>query len=199
MRGYKGMPWIVASEMVKTSQLFARGVAKIDPGWLEELGGDLCRFTYANPHWERNRGEVRALEQVTLFGLVIVSGRSVSFSRINPEEAHRIFVQKALVEGDVRDPFPFLLHNRELLQRVRELEEKVRRRDILVNEDAIADFYAQRVQGICDLRSLKRMIRERGGDDFLRMSEGDLFLKRPDEDELSLFPDRMRFGNRLFP
>ncbi len=194
----KGAPWVVAAEMVKTSRLFARTVAKIDPAWLEELGGDLCRSTYSHPHWEKTRGEVRALEQVTLFGLVIVTGRSVSFGRIDSEQAHRIFIQSALVEGDVKESFGFLKDNRELFQRVQELEEKVRRRGILVSEETVADFYSGRLQGICDIRSLKRRIRERGGDDFLRMKETDLFLERPGSDELSLFPDQLGFGNRVF-
>jgi len=194
----KGAPWIVAAEMVKTSRLFARTVAKIDPDWLEELGGDLCKSTYSGPHWEKNRGEVRALEQVTLFGLVIVSGRSVPFGRIDPEEAHRIFVQSALVEGEVKESFSFLRHNRELFERVQEVEEKVRRRGILVREEEVADFYSRRLQGICDTRSLKRLIRKKGGDAFLRMSEKDLLIQRPDEDELSLFPNQVDFGNRVF-
>jgi ATP-dependent helicase HrpA len=194
----KGAPWIVAAEMVKTSRLFARTAAKIDPAWLEELGGDLCRSTYSHPHWEKIRGEVRALEQVTLFGLVIVSGRSVSFGRIDPEQAHRIFIQSALVEGDVKEPLGFLKENRELFQRVRELEEKVRRRGILVSEEAVADFYSSRLEGVFDIRSLKRKIRERGGDEFLRMKESDLLLERPGTEELSLFPNQVGFGNRVF-
>jgi ATP-dependent helicase HrpA len=194
----KGAPWIVAAEMVKTSRLFARTVAKIDPGWLEEVGEDLCRSTYSSAHWEKNRGEVRALEKVTLFGLVIVSGRSASFSRIDPEEAHRIFVQSALVEGEVKEAFSFLRHNRELFNRAQELEEKVRRRGIVVGEEDVADFYSRRLQKIYDIRSLKRMIRKRGGDAFLRMTEKELLLERPDEDELSLFPNQVDFGNRVF-
>jgi ATP-dependent helicase HrpA len=194
----KGAPWIVAAEMVKTSRLFARTVAKIDPAWLEELGGDLCRSTYSHPHWEKSRGEVRALEQVTLFGLVIVSGRSVSFGGIDPEQAHRIFLQSALVEGDVKESLYFLRYNKGLFQKVQEVEEKIRRRGILVSEEAVADFYSRRLQGISDIRSLKKMIRKRGGDDFLKMKESDLLLERPGDEELSLFPNQVGFGNRLF-
>ena len=195
----KGVPWIVAAEMIKTSRLFARTTARIDPGWLEELGGGLCKSTYSGPHWEKSRGEVRALEQVSLFGLIIVSGRSVSFGRIEPEEAHRIFIRSALVEGEVKESFPFLRHNQELLERVAKVEEKVRRRGFLVSEDTMADFYSQRLPGICDIRGLKRLIRKAGGDDFLRMSEEDLLREKPDEDELSLFPDQIALGNRVFP
>jgi ATP-dependent helicase HrpA len=91
-------PWIVAAEFVKTSQLFARGVANIDPSWLEEIGKDLCTRTWADPRWEKNQGQVLATEQVSLFGLVIVSGRPVAYGKLHPEEAGDIFIRKALVE-----------------------------------------------------------------------------------------------------
>jgi ATP-dependent helicase HrpA len=194
----KGPQWIVAAEMVKTSRLFARTAAKIDPEWLESLGGDLCRSTYSDPHWEKNRGEVRGVEQVTLFGLVIVSGRSVSYGSIDPEESHRLFVQSALVEGEVRGELPFLKYNRELIRGLKDLEEKVRRRGILVDDLAMADFYSRRLKDIRDIRTLKKVIKERGGDHFLRMTEGDLLMERPEEEKIALFPDRVDFGNRLF-
>ena len=79
--------WVVAAEMVETSRVFARTVANIDNGWLEPLGGDLCRRTYLEPHWEKNRGEVVASEQVSLFGLIIEPGRKVSYGKVNPAEA----------------------------------------------------------------------------------------------------------------
>ncbi|MGE5840197.1 MAG: ATP-dependent RNA helicase HrpA, partial [Deltaproteobacteria bacterium] len=109
----KSPAWIVAAEMVKTSRLFARTVAKIEPEWIQPLAGDLCKSTTFEPHWDMNRGEVRAFEQVSLYGLVIVPRRPVSYGPIAPEEAHRIFVQQALVEGDVGEPLPFLSHNQD--------------------------------------------------------------------------------------
>jgi len=186
--------WIVAAEMVKTSRLFARTAAKIDPGWLEALGGDLCKSSYSHPHWEKNRGQVMALEQVSLFGLPIVSKRPVAYGPVNPEEAHKIFVQSALVEGDVKDPPGFLVHNQGLVANVAELEDKVRRRDILVSESVLAEFYASRLKGIYDMRTLKKLIRDRGGDDFLRMNEADLCILRPDDDELAQYPDQLTVG-----
>jgi ATP-dependent helicase HrpA len=124
----KGGNWIVAAEIVETSRLFARTAANIDPGWLEAVGGDLCRYTYAAPHWEKNRGEVVASEQVSLFGLVIVAGRPVSYGRIDSETSARIFVRSALVEGDVKQNLPFLEHNRKLMEAVAAMEDKIRRR-----------------------------------------------------------------------
>jgi ATP-dependent helicase HrpA len=100
--------WIVAAEMVETSRLFARKAATIDVTWLEPLGGDLCRRSWSDPHWERSREEVVAREQVTLFGLPIVQDRRVAFGRIDPQQASDIFVRSALVDGDVKQPLDFM-------------------------------------------------------------------------------------------
>jgi len=194
----RGAPWIVAAEMVRTSRVFARTAARIDPAWLEPLGGSLCRSSYGNPHWEKSRGEVRADQRVTLFGLPIVQGRSVSFGPVDRQEAHRIFVQSALVEGEVNHPPPFLQHNRALVERLASLEDRIRRRDILVSEQAMAAFYSERLPGVCDIRTLKRMIREAGGDAFLHMSEADLAQYVPDEHLLSAYPDRLTLGEHVF-
>ncbi len=192
----KDCQWIVAAEMVKTSRLFARTAARIDPGWLEDLAGDLCRRSYANAHWEKNRGEVRAFEQVSLFGLPIVRDRSVSYGRIDPKTSHQIFVQ-ALVEGDVKEPLAFLAHNQGLVKKIEGLEDKVRRRDILASEAVLADFYDSRLDGISDIRTLQKRIKDHGGDGFLRMEEKDLIQTYPDEDELAQYPDRLTVGQTL--
>jgi ATP-dependent helicase HrpA len=188
----RGGNWIVAAEMVETSRLFARTAANIESAWLEELGGRLCRHTYAQPRWEKKRGEVVATEQVTLFGLPIVSGRPVSFGRIDPEAASRIFILGALVEGEVSRPLPFLTHNLALIERIAALEDKVRRRDLLVGEEEIARFYETRLPGIFDIRTLQHLIRDRGGDAFLRMTEQDLLVSAPDPEEIALFPEAVK-------
>ncbi|MCU0561376.1 MAG: DUF3418 domain-containing protein [Desulfobacterales bacterium] len=182
--------WVVAAEMVETSRLFARTVATIDPGWLERLGAGLCRSSYRDPRWEPRRGEVVATEQVSLFGLVIVAGRSVSYGRIRPEEAAEIFVRQALMGDQIGKPYVFLQHNQGLRECVAGLEERLRRRDLLVGEDALASFYRRRLGGVCDLRGLDRLIAAKGGDGFLRMSEEELMRYRPDAGELALFPER---------
>ncbi|MBN2123672.1 MAG: ATP-dependent RNA helicase HrpA [Deltaproteobacteria bacterium] len=194
----KNAAWIVAAEMVKTSRLFARTAARIDAGWLEQLGGDLCRRSYFEPCWDKSRGEVRASERVTLYGLVIIPGRSVSYAPVNPEESHEIFIRSALVEGQVRGSFPFLDHNRERIGKIAEMEDKLRRRDVLVSEEAVAEFYSLRLPGVCDIATLKRTIRDKGGDDFLKLREEDLILSRPDETELALYPDEMSLGKDRF-
>jgi len=194
----KSPAWIVAAEMVKTSRLFARTVAKIEPEWIEPLAGDLCRSTTFDPHWDKNRGEVRAFEQVSLYGLVIVPRRAVSYGPLQPEDAHRIFVQEALVEGDVAEPLPFLIHNQNVLQKLKTMEEKLRRRDLVAGDSAIADFYSSKLTGVSDLRTLKKKIRDRRGDAFLRMKESDLLLSGPDRAELAQYPDRVAAAGKTF-
>ncbi len=195
----KNATWIVAAEMVRTSRLFARVAARIDGGWLEELGGEQCRYAYADPRWEKGRGQVVADESVTLFGLEIVSGRIVPYGRIDPEAAARIFVRSALVEGQVKEPFEFLRRNLALQARLRTMEEKLRRRDVLAEAKTLDAFYAERLAGIFDLRGLKERLKRRGGDEFLRMSEADAVRIFPDPAELALYPDEIAAGGRAYP
>jgi len=195
----KAGDWIVAAEMVETSRLFARTVANIDVNWLEELGKDQCKYSYLQPHWERNRGEVVAFEQVTLYGLVIIPQRPVSYGIINPDEASDIFIRSALVDGDMKQPFPFMLHNQNLIDEIQNMEEKIRRRDILTSEENIYQFYKERLDKVYDIRTLKKFIKDKRGDGFLRMKKEDLLLYSPDENELTLYPDKLTLGNNIFP
>ncbi|MCU0597325.1 MAG: DUF3418 domain-containing protein, partial [Desulfobacterota bacterium] len=110
--------------------------------------------------------------------------------------AHRIFVQEALVEGDVAEPLPFLIHNQALLQKLKTLEEKLRRRDLVAGDAVLADFYSSRLPGVCDLRTLKKIIREKRGDSFLRLKPTDLLLASPDEEDLAKYPDRVAAGGK---
>ncbi|MFH1081178.1 MAG: ATP-dependent RNA helicase HrpA [Pseudomonadota bacterium] len=194
----KGDNWIVAAEIIETSRLFARTVGNIDPQWLEAVGGNLCRYSYAAPHWEKNRGEVVASEQVSLFGLVIVAGRPVSYGRIDPETSARIFIRSALLDGDVKQNLPFLEHNRKLMASIAAMEDKIRRRDLLADEEQIARFYEERLPGIYDIRSLQKLVRDRGSDGFLRMREADILRSSPDELKLALYPDEYTSGKLRF-
>ena len=189
--------WIVAAEMVETSRLFARQAAVIDVAWLEPLGGDLCRKSWSDPHWEKNRGQVVAKEQVTLFGLPIVVDRQVVFGRIDPDRAADIFIRSALVEGDVKQPPAFLRHNLDLVEAVRGMEDRIRRRDILVDDEVLVDFYRQRLAGITDLRSLNHLVRKKGGDRFLRLDREMLIRYRPDDAVLDRFPRKLDLGHRV--
>jgi ATP-dependent helicase HrpA len=190
--------WIVAAEMVRTSRLFARTVANIDVAWLESLGGDLCRFTYLNPGWDAGRKEVTATQQVSLFGLIIVTGRTVSYGRIDAEAATEIFIRRALMEDDLPSAPAFLSHNRKCIETVRGIENRIRRRDLLVGDDDIYRFYRNRLGRISSERALLDRIRRRGGDAFLRFNIDDLMLYEPGDAVIEQFPEQVRLGRRKF-
>jgi ATP-dependent helicase HrpA len=194
----KAKNWIVAEEMMETSRLFARTVANIDSDWLEELGGDLCRRIYLDPHWEKNRGEVVASEQVSLFGLIIVPDRKVSYGRVNPAEASSIFIQNALVKGDVKRPFAFMKYNLQLIVEIEDIENRLRRRDLLVDEHKMFEFYQQKLAGICDIRSLAKYLKQKGNDRFLRMEKETLLQYPPDNTELVQYPTRLDIDRHEF-
>jgi ATP-dependent helicase HrpA len=190
--------WIVAAEISMTSRVFARNVANIKNEWLEELGSNNCRYTYAAAHWEKNRGQVVAMEKVTLFGLTIVEQRPVAYERINPKEARSIFIREALVTGEVPRRIPFLEHNLSLFNQVKTVEEKLRKRGLVADEETIARLYEQRLPVISDIRSLLNLIKEKGSDEFLRFQEEDLIANEPDPEEISQYPDQIKIGDATF-
>ncbi|MDD5167943.1 MAG: ATP-dependent RNA helicase HrpA, partial [Syntrophales bacterium] len=190
--------WIVAAEMVETSRLYARTVATIDPAWIEDVGRDLCRSTYGDPHWEKSHEDVVATETVMLFGLVIVPKRSVSFSRINPEEAAPIFIRQGLMPGEVKSRFKFLSHNLALIERLEDMENKIRRHD-LIDEEAIFNFYAGRLPGIANVAGLRKFIHKRGSDAFLFMEEADIIRQTPDEETIASYPDHVAVAGIVLP
>ncbi|SEQ83423.1 ATP-dependent helicase HrpA [Microlunatus flavus] len=136
---------VVAAEIVETSRLFARTVAGITPAQVEEVGQHLLHRTYSEPHWSSRAGSVMAYEQVTLYGVPVVSRRRVGYARVNPAEAREIFLRAALVEGRWHTRHRFLKHNAEVRAEVEELEERTRRRDLAVDDETIFAFYDARV------------------------------------------------------
>ncbi len=191
----RGGDWIVAAEMVHTSRLFARMAATIDSRWLEPLAGRQCRYAYLEPHWSRKRGQVVAFEQVTLYGLTLVERRPVAYAGVDPEAAAEIFIRSALIGGDVRQPLAFMEHNQALIASVTDMENRLRRRDLLVDEETLYQFYRDRLGTIADMRSLARLIKEKGGDAFLRLREADLLRRAPDSAELALYPEEIALGD----
>ncbi|TPG27309.1 ATP-dependent RNA helicase HrpA [Variovorax ginsengisoli] len=133
--------WIVAAELVETTRLFGRGIANIEPQWLEEIAGHLLKKQLLDPHWERKGAQVTALERATLYGLVVYSGRRVDFTKVDPVAAREIFIREALVGGQWETKFPFLAANRKLVKEVEGLEHKARRQDVLVDDELIYAFY----------------------------------------------------------
>ncbi|MDB5967177.1 MAG: hrpA, partial [Polaromonas sp.] len=137
--------WIVAAELVETTRLFGRGLANIDPAWIEQVAGHLLSRQLLDPHWEKKAAQVTALERATLYGLMVYNGRRVNFGRVDPVGAREIFIREALVAGNWDCRFPFLAANQKLIQQVQDLEHKARRQDVLVDEELIYAFYDQQV------------------------------------------------------
>ncbi|MEU6282006.1 ATP-dependent RNA helicase HrpA [Streptomyces sp. NPDC047028] len=137
--------FVMSAELVETSRLWARVNAKIEPEWVEPLAGHLLKRTYSEPHWEKDQAAVMAYEKVTLYGVPIVAQRKVNYGRIDPEASRELFIRNALVEGDWRTHHKFFADNRKLLSEVEELEHRARRRDIVVDDETLFDFYEQRV------------------------------------------------------
>ncbi|MFF7330688.1 ATP-dependent RNA helicase HrpA [Streptomyces sp. NPDC008150] len=137
--------FVMSAELVETSRLWARVNARIDPEWVEPLAGHLLKRTYSEPHWEKDQAAVMAFEKVTLYGVPIVAHRKVNYGRIDAEASRELFIRNALVEGDWRTHHKFFADNRRLLTEVEELEHRARRRNILVDDETLYDFYDQRV------------------------------------------------------
>ncbi|MGE4329243.1 ATP-dependent RNA helicase HrpA [Diaphorobacter sp.] len=137
--------WIVAAEQVETSRLYGRGIAAIEPQWLEEVGGHLLKKQLLEPHWSKKQADVVALERATLYGLVVYGGRRVSYGRVDPHEARSLFIRQALVEGEWDTHWPFLSANLKLVRKVQDLEHKSRRQDVLVDDELIFAFYDQQI------------------------------------------------------
>ncbi|MEU9400104.1 ATP-dependent RNA helicase HrpA [Streptomyces sp. NPDC048242] len=143
---FKKQPkFLMSAELVETSRLWARVNAKIEPEWVEPLAGHLLKRTYSEPHWEKDQAAVMAYEKVTLYGVPIVAQRKVNYGRVDPEVSRELFLRNALVEGDWRTHHKFFADNRKLLSEVEELEHRARRRDIVVDDETLFDFYDQRV------------------------------------------------------
>ena len=133
--------WLVAAELVETTRLFGRGLANIEPQWLEQVGAHLLKKQLLDPHWEKKAGEVVALERATLYGLVVYNGRRRPYGNIDPRGARELFIREALVNGDWDTQLPFLAANLKLVAKVEELEHKSRRQDVLVDDALIFAFY----------------------------------------------------------
>ncbi|WP_371603279.1 ATP-dependent RNA helicase HrpA [Streptomyces sp. NBC_01220] len=143
---FKKQPrFVMSAELVETSRLWARVNARVEPEWIEPLAQHLLKRTYSEPHWEKDQAAVMAYERVTLYGVPIVAQRKVNFGRIDQEASRDLFIRNALVEGDWRTHHQFFHENRKLLGEVEELEHRARRRDILVDDETLFDFYDQRI------------------------------------------------------
>jgi ATP-dependent helicase HrpA len=152
--------WIVVAELVETTRLFGRGIAAIEPQWLEQVGAHLLKKQLLDPHWEKKSAEVVALERATLYGLVVYSGRRTPYSRVDLHGAREIFIREALVGDQWETQLPFLTANHKMIAKVEELEHKSRRQDVLVDDELIYAFYDQQLPAdVCSGRLLENWYR----------------------------------------
>lgn len=138
-------PWVMAFEMVETSQVFMRTVAKIEPEWIISAAGNLLKYHYFEPHWSKKTGRVKAYAQISLFGLIIVAKQLTNYEQVNLVEAREIFIRDGLVTGNFGRQAPFLQHNIDKVAHVERIEDKLRRRDLLVDEETLYQFYDQKI------------------------------------------------------
>ena len=133
--------WIVAAELVETAKRYARTIAKIEPDWIEPLADHLVKRNYSDAHWEKSRGQAVAYEQVTLYGLILVHRRRISYGPINPKHARELFIRDALVEGECKSRLGFIAHNAESKTAVLEQEARFRRRDLILDEQDLYEYF----------------------------------------------------------
>jgi ATP-dependent helicase HrpA len=153
--------WIVAAELVDTSRLFGRGIAAIEPQWIEQVAGHLLKKQLLDPHWEKKSAEVIALERATLYGIVIYSGRRVNYSKVDPVAAREVFIREALVGNEWETKLPFLAANEKTLKQVEDIEHKSRRQDVLVDDELIYAYYDQQIPAeVCSGYLLEQWYRE---------------------------------------
>lgn len=189
--------WVMCAELVETTRVYARGLASIDPLWIEKLAGHLLKKQVLDPHWEKKTGQVVALERATLYGLVVYSGRKVQYAKVDPAEARRMFIRSALVEGDFETPLAFFAANRKLIAQVQELEHKARRQDVLVDDELIFAFYDRFLpQDVCGTHSLEKWFKAevQKQPDLLRLQRDELMRHEAAGITTQAFPKVIRLG-----
>lgn len=200
--GRKKPTWVMAAELVETTKLFARMVAKIEPDWIEPLAGHLIKKNHFEPHWEKKRGQVVAFEQVTLYGLIVVGRRPVHYGPVDPVAARELFIREGLVGGEINSRAKCLTANRELLELLDELEAKARRRDILADEETLFAYYDARLPAdICQAASFDSWYKQGSAKDpqLLLMREEDVLAREASEVTAAQYPDQLRIGELRLP
>jgi len=193
--------WIVVADLVETSRLYGRIGARIEPEIVERVAGHLVARNYSEPHWDAQRGAVMAFERVTLFGLVLAARRRVGYAAVDPVAARELFIRNALVDGDWQTRHHFFADNTRLREQLAELEDRARRRDLLVGDDAIYEFYQARIPAeVVSARHFDGWWRKQRHrtPDLLTMTRTDL-LRTPDDPGGADLPDQWQTGEVNLP
>src|SRR5699024_1364556 len=200
---FKKQPrFVISAELVETSRLWARVNARVEAGLIERLAQHLVKRNYSEPHWERNQGAVMAYERVTLYGVPLVAGRRVNYGRIDPELARELFIRHALVEGDWDTRHQFFHDNRELLADVADMESRARRRDILVDDQELFDFYDARIgSGVVSAKHFDSWWKKarRKNPDLLTFEKSMLVTAAAEQVSEFDYPDVLGQGEHEFP
>ena len=197
--------WIMAAELVETSRLFARCIAKIEPAWVEQSAGSLLKYNYSEPTWHKRQGQVMAFEQVSLYGLVLASKRKVAYGKIDPHVCQQLLVMEGLVQNNLLTKGKFLAHNQALVEDIEALEAKSRRRDILVDDQVLFDFYNGKMADIkapiVSAASFEswRKIQEKSQPQYLFLNQQDLMQHGAEGINNNSFPDRLVWQSMSWP
>jgi ATP-dependent helicase HrpA len=189
--------WLIAAELVDTTRLFGRGLAAIEPQWIEPIAGHLLKKQLLEPHWEKKAAEVVAFERATLYGIVIYNQRRVNFGNVDAVAAREIFIREALVGGEWETRLPFLAHNHKMIRQVEELEHKSRRQDVLVDEHLIFAYYdAQLPREVASGASFERWYRQeqKSNPKLLHLTRDELMRHEAAGITTAAFPKTIRLG-----
>lgn len=198
----KSPKWIMSAELVETSKLYARINARIDLKWVEGFAQHLVKRSYSEPHWEKKPGAVIAFEQQTLYGLLIVNKRRCVYSNIDPKVSRELFIRTALVEQELGQNEGFLQYNQELIEDIQVLENKSRRRDILVDEQTLFEFYDKKIpEDVNNRAAFNKWWKGQKQKDkrFLHMSREELMQHGADHVTEFDYPDTWQQENLLLP
>ncbi|MBN2713819.1 MAG: ATP-dependent RNA helicase HrpA, partial [Planctomycetes bacterium] len=200
---FKRLPkWIMASELVETSRLFGRCVGEINPEWAEKLAGSIAKRTYSDPHWDPKSLIARAFEAVTVYGLPVIEKRRIHYGKIDPEKSRELMILFGLVRGEFRTRMAFFHHNRELVGKFEEMEDKSRRGGIVVDEELLFEFYNSRIpKDIYTGKALERWYHEKVKEDrgLLMMNEGDVAVESVSGLTADRFPPEIQVGKVRLP
>ena len=194
----KKYSWILAAELVETSQLYARMNAMVEAPWIEMMAGSLIKKHYSEPHWEKGRGKVIAFEKVSLYGLVLVDRRKVVYGSIDPVTSRELFIREGLACSQVNTKLPFYRHNSRLISEIENLEDKTRRKDLLVREEDIYQLYDDILpEEVIDQTSLERWYKKqgKGTTQALFFTRESLLNTQDDALALEAFPDQLQAGH----
>ena len=191
--------WLVAAEVVETSQVYARQCAAIDPKWLLRINPQILKRHHYEPAWQMRSGRVMAVERVTLYGLTISDGHRIHFGDVNSVVAREIFIRDGLVLGNYRKPPGFLKANLNAIKAVQDLESRTRRRDLLVDEQALFDFYAERIPDHCvSASSLEKWVKQLADDKQLRLDQSQILTRDPGEAVADQFPSELEWRDTTY-